>query len=174
MKITTLEDMLADELKDLYSAETQLVKSLPKMIEGTASKDLRFAFDHHLKQTHKHVERLEKICMQLDINPKGKKCMGMEGLLEEGKELLNSQGETEPLEAGLIGVAQRIEHYEIAAYGTARAHARQLGFMEAADLLGQTLEEEKEANDKLTQIAQNEVNVKAAMMNDAKMEKVKM
>ena len=163
MKFTNLEDILADELKDLYSAENQLVKALPKIASSVSSEDLRSAFENHLKQTQKHVQRLEMICQKLDINPKGKKCMGMEGLLEEGNELLHSQGENESLEAGVIGAAQRVEHYEIAAYGTARAHARQLGFVEVADLLGETLEEEKQANDKLTQIAENQINVKAAM-----------
>jgi len=163
MKITTLEDLLADELKDLYSAENQLVKALPKIAKAVDSEDLRSAFEAHLKQTHNHVERLERICQKLDINPKGKKCVGMEGLIEEGTEILNSKGESEPLEAGVIGAAQRVEHYEIAAYGTARAHARQLGFTEVADLLGQTLEEEKQANDKLTYIAENKINVQAAM-----------
>lgn len=164
MKITTLEDLLADELKDLYSAENQLVKALPKMAKGVDSEDLRSAFEDHLEQTRTHVERLERICKQLEINPKGKKCVGMEGLIEEGSEILNLEGEMEPLEAGVIGAAQRVEHYEIAAYGTAAAHARQLGFMDAADLLHQTLEEEKQANAKLTQIAENRINVQAAMV----------
>ena len=164
MKITTLEDLLADELKDLYSAENQLVKALPKMAKGVDSEDLRSAFEDHLKQTRNHAERLEQICKQLEINPRGKKCVGMEGLIEEGSEILNMEEEMEPLEAGVIGAAQRVEHYEIAAYGTAAAHARQLGFMDAADLLHQTLEEEKQANDKLTQIAENRINVQAAMM----------
>ena len=165
MKITTLEDLLVDELKDLYSAESQLVKALPKIAKGVVSEDLRSVFEEHLRQTHKHVERLELICQKLDISPKGKKCLGMEGLLAEGTEILNSKGESEPLEAGVIGAVQRVEHYEIAAYGTARAHARQLGFVEAADLLSQTLNEEKEANNKLTHIAENVINVQAAMNN---------
>jgi ferritin-like metal-binding protein YciE len=165
MKITTLEDLLADELKDLYSAENQLVKALPKIAKAVESQDLRSAFEEHLKQTHKHVERLERICEKLDVNPRGKKCMGMEGLLAEGIEILNSDGETEPLEAGFIGAAQRVEHYEIAAYGTARAHARQLGFVEIANLLGKTLNEEKQADEKLTKLAENQVNVQAAMLN---------
>ena len=165
MKFTTLEDILIDELKDLYSAEHQLVKALPLIAKAVDSEDLRSVFVEHLKQTHKHVERLEKICQKLDINPKGKKCVGMEGLIEEGAEFLNGKGESEPLEAGMIGAAQRVEHYEIAAYGTARAHARQLGFTEIADLLDQTLTEEKQANDKLTYIAENKINVQAAMSN---------
>ena len=163
MKITTLEDLLTDELKDLYSAENQLVKALPKIAKAVDSKDLRSVFEEHLKQTQKHVERLESICEKLDISPKGKKCLGMQGLLDEGTEILNSEGESEPLDAGIVGAAQRVEHYEIAAYGTARAHARQLGFIEIAELLGKTLEEEKLANDKLTLIAENKVNVQAAM-----------
>jgi ferritin-like metal-binding protein YciE len=165
MKITTLEDLLVDELKDLYSAENQLVKALPKMAKAVDSPDLRSVIEDHLKQTQKHVDRLERICQKLDISPKGKKCTGMEGLLNEGSEILNSEGETDPLEAGVIGAAQRVEHYEIAAYGTARAHARQLGFIEIANLLGKTLEEEKQADEKLTRIAENQVNVQAAMLN---------
>src|SRR5262245_50842160 len=139
MKIRTLEDLLADELKDLYSAENQLVRALPKIAKAVNSEDLRSALEQHLRQTQKHVERLERICEKLEINPKGKKCAGMEGLIVEGTEILKSEGESEPLEAGVIGAAQRVEHYEIAAYGTARAHARQLGFVEAANLLGKTL-----------------------------------
>lgn len=165
MKITTLEELLADELKDLYSAENQLVKALPKIAKAVDSPDLRSVFEDHLKQTRKHVERLERICEKLEINPGGRKCVGMEGLIEEGTEILHSEGETEPLEAGVIGAAQRVEHYEIAAYGTARAHARQLGFIEIANLLDKTLQEEKQADDRLTQIAENQVNVQAAMVN---------
>jgi ferritin-like metal-binding protein YciE len=173
MKITTLEDLLADELKDLYSAENQLVKALPKMAKAVDSQDLRAAFEEHLKQTHKHVERLERICEKLDINPKGRKCMGMEGLLQEGTEILRGQGEPEALEAGVIGAAQRAEHYEIAAYGTARAHARQLGYVEAVNLLGKTLAEEKQADERLTRIAENEINVQAAMINPGETMKMK-
>ena len=172
MKITSLEDLLADELKDLYSAENQLVKALPKMARAVDSQDLRSVFEEHLKQTEKHVERLERICKKLDISPKGKKCMGMEGLIAEGMEVHNHEGESGPLEAGIIGAAQRVEHYEIAAYGTARAHARQLGFIEIANLLGKTLDEEKGADHKLTKIAENQVNVQAAMLNPAEEIKV--
>lgn len=163
MKITSLENLLADELKDIYSAESQLIKALPRMAKAASSEDLRAIFEEHLQQTHRHIERLERICHQLDINPKGKKCTGMEGLIDESKELLNGGAEPEPLEAGLIGAAQRVEHYEIAVYGTARAHARQLGFIDVANLLGQTLAEEKQVNDNLTKIAENKVNVRAAM-----------
>src|SRR5687768_15768925 len=147
MKIATLEDLLADELKDLYSAETQLIKALPKMAKAAESEDLRTAFEDHLEQTRNHATRIEQICNEMGIKPSGKKCLGMEGLIEEGKELLQEKVEPEPLEAGLIGAAQRVEHYEIAGYGTARAHAQQLGLTKVADVLNQTLEEEKKANE---------------------------
>lgn len=162
MKITTLEELLVDELKDIYSAENQLIKALPKMAKAAQAEDLRNAFEHHLAQTRTHAKRIEDLCADLNIKPGGKKCLGMEGLLEEGNEIL-SEAKNESLEAGLIGAAQRVEHYEIAAYGTARAHARQLGYMKAAEILGETLEEEKEANRLLTELAENEINVQAAM-----------
>jgi ferritin-like metal-binding protein YciE len=163
MRITTLEELLTDELKDIYSAENQLIKALPKMAKAAESSDLRQAFEKHLEQTRLHAQRIEEICGDLNVKPGGKKCLGMEGLIEEGKEVLQSDGEPEPLQAALIGAAQRVEHYEIAAYGTARAHAKQLGYMKAVDLLGQTLEEEKQADELLTKLAENRINVKAAM-----------
>jgi ferritin-like metal-binding protein YciE len=163
MKIMTLDGLLADELKDLYSAENQLMKALPKLAAAADSDDLRRAFEEHLIQTRRHAERIEQICEQLNIKPKGKKCMGMEGLVEEGKEMLEMDIAADVLDAGIIGAAQRVEHYEIAAYGTARAHARQLGFVNVADLLNQTLEEEKKADQRLTELAENRVNVEAAM-----------
>jgi len=165
MKITTLEDLLVDELKDIYSAENQMIKALPKMAKAAELSDLRSAFETHLDQTRVHAKRIEQICADLNIKPSGKKCMGMQGLLEEGGEIMKADAQPEPLEAGLIGAAQRVEHYEIAAYGTARAHAKQLGFMKAADLLGQTLEEEKQTNRRLTELAENEINVQAAMIS---------
>ncbi len=163
MKITTLEGLLADELQDIYSAENQLIRALPNLAEAADSDDLRRAFDEHLEQTHRHVERIEQICRQLNIKPKGKKCLGMEGLLEEGKEVLSSEMDPDLLDAALIGAAQRAEHYEITAYGTARAHARQLGLLNIADLLNQTLEEEKRTDLRLTGLAENRINVQAAM-----------
>ncbi len=162
MKITTLEDLLVDELRDIYSAENQLIEALPKMAKASQAEDLRNAFEHHLEQTRMHAKRIEQLCAELNIKPGGKKCMGMEGLIEEGHEIM-ADAKNEPLEAGLIGAAQRVEHYEIAAYGTARAHARQLGYMKAAEILGETLEEEKESNRLLTELAENEINVQAAM-----------
>ena len=165
MKIDTLEDLLADELKDLYSAENQLVKALPKMAKTAKTRELRMAFEQHLEQTKNQVKRLERACDELGFSPRGKKCVGMEGLIEEGKEIMTncSKDPASPMEAGLIGAAQKVEHYEIAAYGTASAHARQLGFNSVAQLLDQTLEEEKTTDEKLTKLAENQVNVQAAM-----------
>jgi ferritin-like metal-binding protein YciE len=163
MKIKTLEDLLADELKDLYSAENMIVKALPKMAKNAKSRELRSAFEEHLKQTENHVKRLEQACNDLGVSPRGKKCVGMEGLLEEGKEIMSNGSDQDALEAGMIGAAQKVEHYEIAAYGTAAAHARQLGFNSVAQTLDKTLEEERRTDEKLTKIAENQVNVQAAM-----------
>jgi ferritin-like metal-binding protein YciE len=163
MKITTLAELLEDELKDIYSAENQLLEALPELAGAVESRDLRASFEKHLEQTQTHVQRIEEICRDLKIEPGGKTCAGMAGLIEEGREVMQSDMETEPKQAALIGAAQRVEHYEIAAYGTARAHARQLGYLKAFDLLTQTLNEEKETDQKLTQFAENRANVKAAM-----------
>ena len=163
MKITTLDELLVDELKDLYDAETQLVEALPKLVKAAESKDLRAAFEQHLEQTHVQVQRIEEICRDLKIDPGGKPCVGMKGAIKEGEEVIQSEMASEPKQAALIGAAQRVEHYEISAYGTARAHARQLGYLKAVELLTQTLNEEKDADQKLTQLAENRVNVKAAM-----------
>lgn len=163
MKITTLDELLHEELKDIYNAETQLISALPKMAQAAESGDLRAAFEKHLEQTRVHVQRVEEICSDLKIKPQGKLCVGMQGAIKEAEEVLQSDMDAEPKQAALIGAAQRVEHYEIAAYGTARAHARQLGYVKAFDLLSKTLEEEKETDQKLTQLAENRVNVKAAM-----------
>jgi ferritin-like metal-binding protein YciE len=163
MKITTLDQLLEDELMDIYSAENQLLKALPKMAEVAESKDLRAAFDKHLEQTQTHVQRIEEICRDLKSEPSGKTCSGMGGLIKESEEVIESDMDSEPKQAALIGAAQRVEHYEIAAYGTARAHAKQLGYVKAFEVLTQTLNEEKETDQKLTQIAENRANVKAAM-----------
>jgi ferritin-like metal-binding protein YciE len=167
MKITTLEGLLVDELKDIYSAETQMIKALPRLAEAAESNDLRAAFKEHLEQTRGHAVHIEQICEKLKAKPGGKKCLGMEGLIKEAEELVNGGLEGEILEAALIGAAQRVEHYEIAAYGTAHAHARQLGFMNVADLLGLILEEEKKTDQRLTSLAENKVNVQAAMLADS-------
>lgn len=160
-KLGTLEDLFIDLLKDLYSAEKQLVKALPKMAKNAQARDLQRAFAEHLKQTEGHVARIERIFSDLDGSPRGKKCVGMEGLVEEGNELLKEKIEPEVLDAGLIAAAQKVEHYEIASYGTARAWAERLGYGQAARLLQQTLDEESMANEKLTQIAEAHVNVEA-------------
>ncbi len=166
MKIKTLDELFEDELRDIYNAETQLVNALPQLAKVAESKDLRAAFEKHLDQTRVHAQRVEDICNDLKIKPLGKVCVGMQGVLKEGEELLESDMEPEPRQAALIGAAQRAEHYEIAAYGTARAHARQLGYLKAFDLLSKTLDEEKETDKKLTHLAENRVNVKAAMSNE--------
>jgi len=160
-KMRTLEDVYVDLLKDLYSAEKQLVKALPKMAKAAQSSDLQKAFQEHLRQTEGHVERIERIFSDLEGSPRGKKCVGMEGLIEEGSELMKEDAEPEVLDAGLIAAAQKVEHYEIASYGTARAWAQRLGYNDAARLLQQTLEEESMANEKLTRIAESHVNVEA-------------
>jgi ferritin-like metal-binding protein YciE len=162
MKMQSLEDVLTDELKDIYSAENQIIKALPKMAKASKG-DLRNAFEQHLEQTRTHAQRIEQICKELNITPKGKKCEGMEGVIAEGSEVLDAQGTEEAKEAALIGAAQRVEHYEIAAYGTARTHARQLGYDNAASLLEQTLKEERQTDDRLTNIAENQVNQWAKM-----------
>jgi ferritin-like metal-binding protein YciE len=149
-----LRELYIDELKDLYSAENQLVKALPKMAKGADSEELRQGFEEHLEQTKGHVQRLEEIFEALRESPKGKKCKGMEGLIEEGSEVLEEDYEGSILDAALIGAAQRVEHYEIAGYGTARALAEVLGEIEHVTLLTDTLEEEKETDEKLTELAQ--------------------
>ncbi len=165
MKFTSLEDLLTDELKDLYSAENQMIRSLPKMAKAASSDELRTAFETHLEQTRGHVDRLEQIAEDLHIKPKGKRCVGMEGLIEESKEMLTPDSESSVADAGLICEAQKIEHYEIAAYGTARAHAEQLGYTKVAEILQQTLNEEKETDARLTDIAENKTNVEAASVD---------
>jgi ferritin-like metal-binding protein YciE len=161
MKRKSLKDLLADELKDLYSAETQLVTALPKMAKAATNPDLKAGFEEHLEQTKGHVNRLEEICEQLDIAPKGKKCAAMEGLIEEGKELIEEDAGTSILDAGLIAAAQKVEHYEIASYGSVRTWAEQLGLEEVVQLLQETLDEEKETDEKLTQLAVSAVNEEA-------------
>jgi ferritin-like metal-binding protein YciE len=160
-KMSTLEDLYMDLLKDLYSAEKQLVKALPKMAKNAQSPDLQRAFQEHLRQTEGHVERIERIFSDMDGSPRGKKCVGMEGLIEEGSELLKEDAEPDVLDAGLIAAAQKVEHYEIASYGTARTWAQRLGYDQAARTLQETLEEESMANEKLTRIAESHVNMEA-------------
>ena len=156
-----LQDLLVDELKDLYSAEKQIVRALPRMAKAAGSQDLRRAFERHLEETRRHVERLEQIGDELDRSLTGKKCVGMEGLIAEGRELIEEDLEQDALDAGLIGAAQKVEHYEIAAYGTARTHAETLGYSKIAKLLQQTLNEEGATDKKLTALAENIVNAEA-------------
>jgi ferritin-like metal-binding protein YciE len=161
MKENRLRHLFVEELKDLYSAENQLVKALPKMAKASTSEDLRAGFEEHLEQTKEHVVRLEKIFKALGESPNGKKCKGMEGLIKEGGELIEEDPAPEELDAGLISAAQRVEHYEMAGYGCVGAYAKLLGEDQALSLLRQTLEEEKETDKKLTQLA-GHINVEAA------------
>jgi ferritin-like metal-binding protein YciE len=161
MKLTSLQDLLVEQLKDLYSAENQLIKALPKMAKTATNPDLKAGFTEHLEETRGQVARLEQICEQLDVSPKGKKCAAMEGLIEEGKELMEEEAEPGVLDAGLIAAAQKVEHYEIASYGSARAWAERLGLDEAVQLLTETLEEEKATDEKLTELALADVNEEA-------------
>jgi ferritin-like metal-binding protein YciE len=161
----SMHDLLVDEVKDLYSAEKQLVKALPKMAKNAENPELRRAFEQHLKQTEQHVRRLEQVAERLDAKPGGKKCMGMEGLIEEGKEIIAEAPEASLLDAGLIGAAQKVEHYEMAAYGTARSHAEFLGYGDVVRTLQTTLDEEGDANKKLTDIAVRLVNRRAKATN---------
>ena len=155
-----LKELYIDELKDLYNAENQLVKALPKMAKAASSEELRQGFEEHLEQTRGHVQRLEKIFKSLGESPKGKKCKGMEGLVAEGAEVMEEDFEDSVMDAALIGAAQRVEHYEIAAYGTACAFAEVLGESDQASLLNETLEEERETDEKLTKLAE-EINSQA-------------
>jgi len=158
MPLDSLQTLFENELKDVYNAEKQLVTALPRIAKAATSPQLRDAITKHLRETEGHVTRLERIFKSLDLPARGKKCKGMEGLIEEGKEILEEDGEGEVIDAALISAAQRVEHYEIAAYGTARTLAQQLGHDEAAKLLDQTLDEESAADEKLTQIAEKSVN----------------
>jgi ferritin-like metal-binding protein YciE len=155
-----LHDLLLDELKDLYSAENQLTKALPKMAKAAASEELRTAFEDHLKETENQVNRLDRIFKELEASGKGKKCQAMAGLIEEGKEIIDEDAEDSVRDAALIAAAQKVEHYEIAGYGSARAHAELLGLDEAVKLLQETLDEEIGADTKLNGIAK-EINVEA-------------
>lgn len=162
MKLESLQDLLIDQLKDLYSAENQLMKALPKMAKAASNPKLRQGFEKHLAQTQKQAERLEQIFEELEVKGKGKKCAAMEGLIEEGQELMSEDAEPEVLDAGLIAAAQKVEHYEIASYGTARTYANVLGMSKAARLLQQTLDEEAETDRKLTELAESSINAEAA------------
>ena len=160
MELDTLKKLYVDELKDLYSAEQQIIKALPKMIRKASNPKLQRAFTRHLRETERQAKRLERICAMLGEKPTGKKCVGMKGLIDEAKELIDEKPEPEVLDAGLLAKAQHVEHYEIAGYGTARTYARLLGYEEQADLLQQTLDEEGQTDHLLTELSQS-INVEA-------------
>ena len=160
MKENSLRALFVDELRDLYDAESRLVKAIPKMAKAANSDELRTGFQRHLEQTKDHVDRLKQILVSLDEKPSGKKCPGMVGIIDEGEEIMGEDFEGNVMDAALISAAQRVEHYEIAAYGCVHAWAKILGEDSAANLLSKTLTEEKETDAKLTQIA-SEVNTAA-------------
>jgi ferritin-like metal-binding protein YciE len=161
MKLESLRELLIEELQDIYSAENMILSALPKMAEETSSPELKTAFNSHLQQTRGHVQRLDQIFDQIPgVDRKDKKCKGMEGIIKDAKDLLSEDAEPEVRNAGMIAGAQRVEHYEIAAYGTARTYAQLLGRNDWAQLLQQTLDEEKETDAKLTQLAER-INLEA-------------
>jgi len=161
MELESLRDLYVDELRDVYNAEKQILKALPRMAKKATHDELRSAFEEHITVTEEQVRRLETIFDDLGMPSRGKKCLGMEGLIAEGKEMMNEDAEPEVLDAALISAAQRVEHYEIAAYGTLRTYARQLGFENHAELLQRTLDEEGATDKLLSQIAESSVNLDA-------------
>ena len=161
MEIDTLQKLYEDELKDLHSAERQIIQALPRMIKAASNEELKAALNEHLEVTKEQLARLDQIFEKLGKRGAGKKCKGMEGVLADGKELLEEDILPEVLDAGIIAAAQHVEHYEMAGYGTVRTYAELLGDRQAAKLLQQTLDEEKEADAKLTQLAESTINVKA-------------
>lgn len=158
----SMQDLFNEELEDLYDAEKQIVKALPKVAEAVASEDLRNALEEHLEQTKQHVTRLEQVFQSVGREAKAKKCEGMKGLLEEGENVISELDQSPVRDAALIAAAQKVEHYEISGYGTLRTFAQLLGHEDAVELLEETLEEEKEADEKLTDIAESEINIEAA------------
>lgn len=165
LKLESVQDLLIAELRDLHNAEKQLVDALPKMAEAASSTELKKAFTHHLEETIKHVTRLEDVFKNLKEDPSGETCEAMKGLVKEGEEFIKAKGEPEVRDAGLIGAAQRVEHYEMAGYGTARTLAQRLGYQDVAKILQTTLAEEKAADEKLTAVAEGNVNPTATRMS---------
>jgi ferritin-like metal-binding protein YciE len=165
-KTTTMDDLLLDELRDLYDAEKQLTKALPKMAKAATSEELREAFEEHLRQTEGHVERLEQIFDQLGEKATGKKCAAMNGLIKEGDEMASDVDDDSVRDAGLIAAAQKVEHYEISGYGSVRTHAQMLGHDQAVRLLQETLEEEKQTDQKLNDLAETMINEQAMHSGD--------
>jgi ferritin-like metal-binding protein YciE len=164
LKLDTVQDLFLAELRDLYEAEEQLVEALPKMAEAASSNELKDAFTHHLDETRKHVTRLNGVFKSLHEKSGGETCEAMKGLVKEGEQFIKAKGEPDVVDAGLIGAAQRVEHYEMAGYGTARTLANRLGFQDLAKVLETTLEEEKAADAKLTAVAEGKVNPTATRM----------
>jgi ferritin-like metal-binding protein YciE len=163
MNLETLKELYVQELRDLYNAENQLIKALPKMAKGASSDELKEAFEKHLEQTKGHVERLEEVFQELGEKTKGKTCQAMKGLIEEGSEVLEADGEDSVLDAAIIVAAQKVEHYEIASYGSVGTFAQLLGQDKSAELLQPTLDEESEANELLNKLAEDIVNPEALM-----------
>ena len=162
MELSTLKDLYIHELKDLYSAEKQLIKALPKMAKAATNPDLAAGFEQHLEETKEHAVRLEKILKSHEQTTRGPKCKGMEGVIEEGSEIIEEEADDEVRDAGLIAAAQRVEHYEMAGYGTARTYAELLGDKEGAKILQTTLDEEGATDKKLTKLATSAINAAAA------------
>jgi len=160
MKLESLHELYTKELHDMYDAENQIVKALPKLVESSKSTQLRNALSQHLEQTRGHVQRLERILRMHNEDVKGEKCKGLEGIIDEGKDIIKHDENPDARDAGIVAGAQKVEHYEMASYGSLRTWAQQMGHTEAAQLLQQTLDEEKEADKKLTEIAQ-QLNVEA-------------
>lgn len=161
MALESLHDLYVEELRDLYNAENQLLKALPKMAKAASDDSLRAAFEEHLEVTRGQVDRLDRIFKGLGMKPTGKKCVAMEGLIAEGKEMMEEDAEPAVLDAALISAAQKVEHYEMAGYGCVRTYARLLGYDDAAELLQETLDEEGEADQALTELAETVINVEA-------------
>ncbi len=160
-KLESLNDLFIDELRDLYNAENQLVKALPKMARAAESRDLRSALEEHLNQTKAQIQRLDKVFQSLDVPERGKECAGMKGIIREGQELLKEKASPAVKDAGIITAAQKTEHYEIAGYGSVCTFAEQLGYRDQAELLKQNLNEEKKADELLTKIAERHINKEA-------------
>jgi len=167
MALESMQDLFINELKDIYNAENQLLKALPRMAKAADAPPLRAAFEKHLRETEGQVHRLEQIFERLNEKPTGKRCVGMEGLVAEGKEIIDEKGQEAVLDAALIAAAQRVEHYEIAAYGCLRAYATLLGQTKAATLLGETLREEEAADQLLSKLAEGGVNEAALSASES-------
>lgn len=165
MKLESLEDLYLAELKDMYDAENRIVKALPKMVEKAQSPELRSAFEQHLAETQIHVGRLERIFETMNEAPKGQKCKGIVGIISEGEDMMGHGAPPAVNDAALIAAAQRVEHYEMAAYGTLRSYARRLGFEDQAQILNQTLQEESDTDKKLTNLAESFINEQAKFAN---------